>query len=122
MEARGTILAHGRQKGQPYARLMKEKRAARLGQVALGSSELLPRHHFITYASIRDGTTLSVDNRGPDKGPTDLVLLMNVERLRLLLAGHSTPAVRPQATKTHGNRGTVHKDRHWGVAQRRASW
>src|SRR5256886_16561639 len=49
MQAGCTVLAHSRQKGQSYAGPVDEKRAPRLGQVALGGGELVPRHHAIVY-------------------------------------------------------------------------
>jgi len=49
MQAGCTVLPHRGQKGQSYAGPVDEKRAPRLGQVALGGGELLPRHHAIFY-------------------------------------------------------------------------
>src|SRR5437667_8544092 len=46
MEARGTVLPHSGEKGQPNFELV-EQRSADVGQIGLSRGELLPGHHRV---------------------------------------------------------------------------
>src|SRR2546430_2327639 len=52
MEARGTVLPHSGEKGQPNFELI-EQRSADVGQIGLSRGELLPGHHRVASCRTR---------------------------------------------------------------------